>query len=295
MEKTKQMLKEAKQILMREIKDQEEMEAALIAISEEKPASSVSKSKETGQYMKTNFNVLRSRFKPSRSNGISSVFLPEVNSNGENIVRIIDNPSEVEDVIIRRNIEHFGQSEGTPFTKGKIIEECGYRGVSKQSENLITGKDMEYMLESLGTGEQDILRTLNDGNNLPTINADLYLQVFMNGFRKWREATSTSPSGRHLGHYKAILKAELPENNYDSEQEASATKNKRKIKNPLGIKIFEVLHHITMAAVRPGETLNRWKFVHSSMLEKDTGKPFLHRLRVIHIYEADYNLVLKLL
>jgi hypothetical protein len=29
------------------------------------------------------------------------------------------------------------------------------------------------------------------------------------------------------------------------------------------------------------------------MLEKIPGKPFLHKLRVIHILEADYNLALK--
>ena len=28
------------------------------------------------------------------------------------------------------------------------------------------------------------------------------------------------------------------------------------------------------------------------MIEKDPGKPLIHRLRVIHLYECDYNLLL---
>ena len=90
----------------------------------------------------------------------------------------------------------------------------------------------------------------------------------MQGFLKWREATSSSPFGRHLGHYKAILKAELPSTDNDLANEAANTTKRRKIKNPLGMQIFEVLHYITMVAVRSGESLDRWKVVHSSMLPK---------------------------
>jgi hypothetical protein len=31
------------------------------------------------------------------------------------------------------------------------------------------------------------------------------------------------------------------------------------------------------------------------MIEKDKGQPFLTRLRIIHLFEADYNLFLKIL
>jgi hypothetical protein len=42
-----------------------------------------------------------------------------------------------------------------------------------------------------------------------------------------------------------------------------------------------------------GFSPQRWRTVVNAMLEKITGKPLLHKLRVIHILEADYNLALK--
>ena len=41
-----------------------------------------------------------------------------------------------------------------------------------------------------------------------------------------------------------------------------------------------------------GYSLERWRVSITMMIEKDPGDPKLHRLRVIHIYETDYNLIL---
>ena len=40
--------------------------------------------------------------------------------------------------------------------------------------------------------------------------------------------------------------------------------------------------------------LERWKESLTFMIPKDTDNAWLHRLRVIHILEADYNLLLKI-
>jgi hypothetical protein len=37
------------------------------------------------------------------------------------------------------------------------------------------------------------------------IDCEITEEVFISGYKKWKESTSTSPSGRHLGHYKAIV------------------------------------------------------------------------------------------
>jgi hypothetical protein len=37
------------------------------------------------------------------------------------------------------------------------------------------------------------------------MNCDIDIHTFTATLRKWSEGTSTSPSGRHLGHYKCLL------------------------------------------------------------------------------------------
>ena len=151
---------------------------------------------------------------------------------------------------------------------------------------------MTAFIDTLGEGEKQIIKQLNNGNNTKQISIDITQKEFMTGFRKWREATSTSPSGRHLGHYKALLRAELVDNQPVQDNKKSKLKT---INNIKGTEIFKSLYYVAMSALQAGETLDRWKQVQSSMLEKEPGKPLIHRLRVIHLYEADYNLVLKIL
>ena len=45
-------------------------------------------------------------------------------------------------------------------------------------------------------------------------------------------------------------------------------------------------------ALHFGYLYSDWKYVVNTMQEKDIGTPKIHRLRVIHLYEADYNLTL---
>ena len=63
----------------------------------------------------------------------------------------------------------------------------------------------------------------------------------------------------------------------------------------MGEEIFLSLYYVSLAALYAGESLHRWKHVQSSMLEKDPGKPNINRLRVIHLFEVDCNLLLKIL
>ena len=99
------------------------------------------------------------------------------------------------------------------------------------------------------------------------INKDVSEEDFWFYFRRKDESTESSLSGRHIGHYKAIL----------------------------GHEDLVGLHVATMnIGLRTGQALERWKKTISVMLEKDKGQPKLHRLRIIQLFEVDLNFLLSL-
>ena len=84
--------------------------------------------------------------------------------------------------------------------------------------------------------------------------------------KEWKETTSTSPSGRHLGHYKTAL-----------------------LDNRVTVLHVAMLNLPIMYGFVP----EHWTHSITPLIEKDEGKPFLTRLRVINLFKADYSLFLK--
>jgi hypothetical protein len=52
----------------------------------------------------------------------------------------------------------------------------------------------------------DLLKRPLPGAAKATISSRITLQDFTSAIKAWKERTSTSPSGRHLGHYKLLVK-----------------------------------------------------------------------------------------
>ena len=100
------------------------------------------------------------------------------------------------------------------------------------------------------------------------------------GFKKLKEKTSTSPSNRHLEHYKSLLAAD-----------GKSRKDQNKSSNET---IWQIITTIINASITLSTPLKRWQTVESIMFEKEKGNSKINRLRIIDKYEADYNLLLKL-
>ena len=106
-------------------------------------------------------------------------------------------------------------------------------------------------------------------------------EEFKEGFKHWKETTSTLPSGRHLGHYRALLAYEEA-----PDDEESPTISKR---------YWEALTAMINICIKHSVILPRWSIVVNAMIEKIPGTPRLDKLRVIHLFEADLNLVFGIL
>ena len=123
------------------------------------------------------------------------------------------------------------------------------------------------------------------GTDMPPI--DLSDDLLANAYKKWKEGTSTSPSGCHLGHYKALLKiGGLPK---EKDNEAHNTRI-RSAKT-----IFSIHCSLVRLTLRHCHAYSRWHRVHNIFFDKDRGQYKIHRLRVIHIMEVDWQAINKII
>jgi hypothetical protein len=185
---------------------------------------------------------------------------------------------KVEEHLFYRNIHHFGQAKETPWTKPPFSA-IPFEGNGPIADAILLG---EFHYEPSGPHGRYIQLLLNAlRQKLPTLPTDITAEDISNGFRAWKEITSTSPSNRHLGHCKALLSP-------DGRKITDATTH-------LAEEIMDAHHQMTALCAKLGLSLHRWQETVTAMLEKDQGSPKLHRLRVIHLLEADLNLLIKII
>ncbi|KAI2513680.1 hypothetical protein MHU86_820 [Fragilaria crotonensis] len=191
----------------------------------------------------------------------------------------------------RENRLHFGQAQGTPFTIPPLSELLGYTGTSETQNQLLRGTfdnsgfegSIQLLLRHLQFAQSTIADTTR-----PTISDD----DFCSKLKLWSESTTTSPSGMHLGHYKALI----ARHSYSSEAaDEDLTPEYREKRDTLNYR-QQALRSLRLALINysleRGYSFQRWQKVVNTMLFKDPDNVRLHRTRVIHIYEADFNLFL---
>ena len=173
------------------------------------------------------------------------------------------------------NARHYSQSQETPFGHEPLHTLLGSDGTSDLSEAILNGTYRPLLNPDSVSPETVLMLDQLKRSEAPPISPDNSYTDFTEGIRKWPESTSTSPSNRHLGHLKSILLH-------------AAT-------DPCAAAIMHAHHTMLRLAVLRARPFERWCADLEVMLEKDPGQPFLHRLRIICLYEADFNLYLKLM
>jgi hypothetical protein len=94
----------------------------------------------------------------------------------------------------------------------------------------------------MDAGAVTLLTILSNNNGLPEISTSFSQEEFAKGFKKWSESTSTSPSGRHLGHYRCLMVDDGYDRYTDEDPEPSDS-------------IMGVYHRVATAALELGISL----------------------------------------
>jgi hypothetical protein len=204
----------------------------------------------------------------------------------------IEVPTEIVQLLQDRNRLHFGQAHGTPFTIPPLSDLLGYTGISKTQQQLLKGT-----FETSGYDDNValLLRHLQYTHDWsidpirPTISDD----DFCDKLRLWSESTSTSPSGgMHLGHYKVLIARHSFSSDASDEDLTPEFKAQRDELNYRQEALRQLRLAMLNYALERGYSFQRWQKVVNTVLFKDSDNVRLHRTRVIHIYEADFNLFL---
>ena len=209
---------------------------------------------------------------------------------------------ELVDNLQRRNRKHFGQAHGSPFTVPPLSDDLGFNGVGPSADSILQG---HYDVSSFDDDTQLLIQHLQlsqeiiDEESYPTIDE----KEFRGKLQAWRESTSTSPSGLHLEHWKALIaRHEYSSDEDDDGTQAATTPNpadlpttsKKDEWNHMQNELFDLHLNLLNYALERGYSYKRWQTIVNSVLFKDTYNVKIHRTRIIHIYEADFNLMLGL-
>jgi len=142
----------------------------------------------------------------------------------------------------------------TPLGSGHLSKLLGTAGLTEAGKQIIDGTLYTCFDESNCPELATFLTQLampEEIKNCEPIKTEITLDEYRKGFRSWKERTATSPSGRHLGIYKALL-------SLDSVTEDMCA-------------MLNIVIHL-------GLVPSRWCKAISVLIEKDPGNPNINRL-----------------
>lgn len=164
--------------------------------------------------------------------------------------------------LLVRNKEHLGQASTTPFARGRLRKELKWDGTGRLTTAMLNGDllnegrfnaSMQLYLECL---------KVKDLSRLGVIKPSLTLEEYRLFWKKKRETTVTSPYGLHVGHYKAGL---------------------------YKLAILNVHRILLLIPFKTGMVPSRWRKTVQTMIEKDPGSPWVHRMHIIELFDAQAN------
>jgi hypothetical protein len=209
------------------------------------------------------------------------------NNHGYNTVH---DPEEIAMHISTHNMQHFLQAKDTPFAEYKYASEFKLNPTLKINQCTWMSEHInnKRLLVNISDKYQTLAKKFFHHIHQPPVETGddiITLEDWSKRLKKWKERTTTLPSGLHLGHRKALLSP----HSYSFEDNS---KDKVELDHEQNMILTAFLTLLNIS-IQSTIQLERWKTVHSVALFKDVNNRYIHRIQNIHIYEADYNFILK--
>jgi hypothetical protein len=163
------------------------------------------------------------------------------------------------------NQRQYHQAHRTPFGQEPLSSYLGYRADTKGAKDIIQGNPLPSQIkDTLPPETQALFNRLSTlaSNTFPEVPSVISPDQFKSCYKVMSENTSSSPSSRNLGHYKAAVLSD----------------------------IMAAVHSTMMSILlTAGFSPNRWRQVVDVMLSKKAGDHRIHRLHIVALQESDFN------
>ena len=188
----------------------------------------------------------------------------------------INDSNQMFNVLLQRNFNHLVQSNESMFTTGSMLDRCGWYGNEEGMESVLQGllneEEIKAEYPQYGSEGVEFLKALrytkNDkGEKTKPFSWNFGVEEYIDLFNKTRESTACGPSGLHMSHWKAACER----------------------RNIARIHAF-----FMWAAFEWGFTYDRWEQSWHCMIKK-LKQPLLPKLRIVQLFEGDFNAGLKFL
>jgi hypothetical protein len=227
-------------------------------------SSSKKRQKEQRKRCWQTFKLLR---KGNISTGGLSHVLKRENTDPPSISRI-QTQEQLDPTLLDRNIVHFSQEEGTPFTTEQLISIIWEDGCSACALDILEGIIPPNIFQYPKLFLTEMKKTRK------TLPLNMTIDDMCRGFQKWRENTTTSPSGKHLGIYKSLVNARRY--NLLTDKEDTTFNNNNNNTLSIAEQCLQIQFFLITLAISHCHTFKRWKTVHNFLLEKipvcETGR-----------------------
>ena len=184
----------------------------------------------------------------------------------------------MEQVIVERSSHYLNQAQGAPLIIEPLLSLIGTDSFTSFSQELLNRKADIYS-SKISPTIRKYLKNLKQNKKIISTKKNHTTPWIKTRVQKWKESTTTSPLGQHLGYHHSLLSPDGNQYNEDKEDFSD--------------RMWNLHHSITSIALLNENPLNILLMSIVILLPKDEGRPQIYRLRIINTYESEYNQVLK--